>query len=89
MANVLYSGLFQALATRDGALMQLAQGAELSARAFHDMIGQAANALRVAGVQPGDRVAVQVAKSPQALAVYAAAVSIGAVFLPLNTAYTA
>ena len=32
--------------------------------------------------------AASVGKSPQALAVYAATVSIGAVFLPLNTAYT-
>jgi malonyl-CoA/methylmalonyl-CoA synthetase len=34
-------------------------------------------------------VAVQIAKSPQALAVYAACVQAGIVFLPLNTAYTA
>ncbi len=40
------------------------------------------------GVQPGDRVAVQVEKSPEAVMLYLAALRAGAVFLPLNTAYT-
>ncbi|WP_198083923.1 AMP-binding protein [Variovorax sp. E3] len=46
-----------------------------------------ANALAQAGCTPGDRVAVQVEKSPQALALYLACVRAGYVFLPLNTAY--
>ncbi len=41
------------------------------------------------GLVAGDRVAVQIEKSPQALAVYAACAQAGLVFLPLNTAYTA
>jgi malonyl-CoA/methylmalonyl-CoA synthetase len=40
------------------------------------------------GLKPGDRVAAQVAKSPEALALYAACVQAGLIFLPLNTAYT-
>ncbi len=88
MTNPLYSTLFAALALRDSVLMHLPGGNVLSGQGFHDMIARAANALLAAGVQPGDRVAVQVAKSPQALAIYAATVSVGAVFLPLNTAYT-
>ena len=47
-----------------------------------------ANALRALGVKPGDRVAVQVEKSPANLYLYLATVRAGAVFLPLNTAYT-
>ncbi|WP_292896732.1 malonate--CoA ligase [Nitratireductor sp.] len=39
-------------------------------------------------VQPGDRVAVQVEKSPEALMLYLACVRAGAIYLPLNTAYT-
>src|SRR5690606_22088503 len=39
------------------------------------------------GVGPGDRVAVQIAKTPEALAIYAGTIAAGAVFLPLNTAY--
>jgi hypothetical protein len=40
------------------------------------------------GVAPDDRVAVQVDKSPEALILYLACLRAGAVFLPLNTAYT-
>ena len=47
-----------------------------------------AHALRALGVKPGDRVAVQVEKSPENLYLYLAVVRSGAVFLPLNTAYT-
>ncbi|MEM7189474.1 MAG: malonyl-CoA synthase [Pseudomonadota bacterium] len=40
------------------------------------------------GVRPGDRVAAQVEKSMEAFMLYLATVRAGAVFLPLNTAYT-
>ena len=50
--------------------------------------GRYANVLRASGVKPGDRVAVQVEKSPAMLFVYLACVRAGAIFLPLNTAYT-
>lgn len=88
MTNPLYDTLFAPLARRDGVLLHLANGQQISGRAFHGMVAQAALALRAAGVESGDRVAVQLAKSPQALAIYGATVAIGAVFLPLNTAYT-
>lgn len=39
-------------------------------------------------VHPGDRVAVQVEKSPEALCLYLACLRAGAIFLPLNSAYT-
>jgi len=41
------------------------------------------------GVKPGDRVAVQVEKSPEALFLYLACLRLGAIYLPLNTDYTA
>jgi malonyl-CoA/methylmalonyl-CoA synthetase len=47
-----------------------------------------ANALVALGVGPGDRVAVQVEKSATNLLFYLASVRAGAVYLPLNTAYT-
>src|SRR5262249_10289300 len=49
---------------------------------------QLANALRSLGVGPGDRVAVQVEKSPTALLLMLACVRAGAVLLPMNPAYT-
>ncbi|MCB1883503.1 MAG: AMP-binding protein, partial [Geminicoccaceae bacterium] len=47
-----------------------------------------ANVLVERGVKPGDRVAAQVAKSPEAVLLYLASLRAGAVYLPLNTAYT-
>jgi malonyl-CoA/methylmalonyl-CoA synthetase len=50
--------------------------------------GQIANVLVASGVKPGDRVAAQTEKSVPGLLLYLAAVRAGAVYLPLNTAYT-
>lgn len=59
--------------------------------AYADMVdvsGRFANALVSLGVKSGDRVAVQVEKSIEALMLYLGAIRAGAIFLPLNTAYT-
>ena len=50
--------------------------------------GQMASALRELGVAPGDRVAVQIDKSCETIILYLACLQVGAVYLPLNTAYT-
>ena len=52
-------------------------------------VQQTAGALASFGLEPGDRVLVQVEKTPQAVALYLACLKIGAVYAPLNTAYTA
>ena len=57
--------------------------AELYARA-----GRAARALVDCGVEPGDRVAAQIDKSPDAIALALACFKAGAALLPLNPAYT-
>lgn len=49
---------------------------------------QLAGALTELGVKQGDRVAVQVDKSPEAILLYLACLRIGGVYLPLNTGYT-
>ena len=53
-----------------------------------DRTAQLANALVLAGVEPGDRVAAQVEKTVENLLLYLATLRAGAVYLPLNTAYT-
>ncbi len=53
-----------------------------------NLSGQIANVLIAEGLKPDDRVAAQVEKSVAALALYLAVVRCGAIFLPLNTAYT-
>lgn len=89
MPNPLFDTLFAPLAGQDRPLLHLPDGRQITADGFYRLTARLAHALREAGVAPGNRVAVQVAKSPEALAVYAATVALGAVFLPLNTAYTA
>ncbi|NDP43409.1 MAG: AMP-binding protein, partial [Aromatoleum sp.] len=46
-----------------------------------------AHALVAAGCRPGDRVAVQIDKHWQALALYLGCLRAGLVYLPLNTGY--
>lgn len=50
--------------------------------------GRYARLLQGSGVAPGDRVIVQVEKSPEAVFLYLACLRIGAIYIPLNTAYT-
>jgi len=55
---------------------------------LHAGSARIANVLQARGIVPGDRVAVQVEKSPEAILLYLACLRAGAIFLPLNTAYT-
>jgi len=55
---------------------------------MHRMAGRMARALRRLGARPGDRITVQVEKSPETLALYLACLRGGFVFQPLNPAYT-
>jgi malonyl-CoA/methylmalonyl-CoA synthetase len=68
--------------------LELPSGERLT---YADMLArsaQAANVLVARGVKPGDRVAAQVEKTPENLLLYLGALRAGAVYLPLNTAYT-
>ncbi len=89
MANPLYDSLFGQHAGSDRTFLHLGDGTQITYDAFLRMAARYANLIVALGAQPGDRLAAQVDKSPQALAVYAACVQAGVVFLPLNTAYTA
>jgi len=88
MANPLYDNLLGQHAGRDTAFLQAPDGAVMTHDAFLRTGARYANLLCGLGLVPGDRVAVQIAKSPQALAVYAACAQAGLILLPLNTAYT-
>ena len=88
MANPLYDTLFGRHAGKETPFLILRDGARITHAAFLGQAARIAHALVDAGLKPGDRVAAQVEKSPQALALYAACAQAGLVFLPLNTAYT-
>ncbi|MGB5902293.1 MAG: AMP-binding protein, partial [Xanthobacteraceae bacterium] len=84
----LFSRLFDNLDDPSRLAIETLDGRHIS---YGDLIarsGQIANFLVTRGVKPGDRVAVQVEKSVQNLILYLAVVRAGAVYLPLNTAYT-
>ncbi|MFK7956347.1 MAG: AMP-binding protein [Lysobacterales bacterium] len=59
----------------------------LTFRQLDEQSGRIANALVKLGLTPGDRVTVQVQKSPMALCLYLACLRVGGVFHPLNTGY--
>jgi len=63
-------------------------GATISYGEMEAGAGRLAALLRAKGVAVGDRIAVQAPKSPQMVMLWLAALKVGAVFLPLNTAYT-
>ncbi len=65
------------------------EGGEFSYAALLERSGRIAAALAARGVQPGDRVAVQVDKSSEAVFLYVACLRMGAVFVPVNVANTA
>ncbi len=88
MTNHLFDGLL-GNARPDRPLAFLDDGSVRSCGWILDRSARYANVLTRLGVAPGDRVAAQIRKSVEALALYLACVRSGAVFLPLNTAYTA
>jgi len=88
MANPLYDTLFGRHAGRSAPFLHLGDGQTLSYDAFLRLTARYAHAFRAEGLAPGDRLAAQIEKSPEALAVYAACAQAGIVFLPLNTGYT-
>src|ERR1700704_3224947 len=84
----LFSRLFDGLDDPSRLAIETVDGQRIT---YGDLIaraGQTANVLVSRGVKPGDRVAAQTEKSVPGLVLYLAAVRAGAVYLPLNTAYT-
>lgn len=88
MSNVLFDAILAGRKSGNGELFIGNAGGDVNDEAFLDLSARLAAVLLERGVDPGDRVAVQVPKSIEALALYLACIRIGAVFLPLNTAYT-
>jgi malonyl-CoA/methylmalonyl-CoA synthetase len=76
-------------ADRSAPCLLMPDGTNLSYGALEDGVGRLAALLVAKGVGVGDRVAMQTGKSPEAVMLYLATLQIGAVFLPLNPAYTA
>lgn len=75
-------------AARGNPFLTAPDGGTRSYAEIGDLARRMASALAAAGARPGDRIAVQVEKSAENVALYLAALLGGFVYLPLNTAYT-
>src|SRR5881227_4099400 len=84
----LFSRLFDGLDDPSRLAIEMLDGTKISYADLIARTGQMANVLVNSGVKPGDRVAAQTEKSVPGLVLYLATVRAGAVYLPLNTAYT-
>src|SRR6476646_8384326 len=84
----LFSRLFDGLDDPSRLAIEQLDGRPISYARLIVLAAQMANVLVARGVKPGDRVAAQTEKSVQGLVLYLATVRAGAVYLPLNTAYT-
>src|SRR5271156_6585055 len=84
----LFSRLFDGLDNPARLAIEMLDGKRISYGDLIALAGQTANVLVANGVKPGDRVAAQTEKSVPGLVLYLATVRAGAVYLPLNTAYT-
>ncbi len=72
---------------RAQAVIETISGKAYSYAMLEETTARYAGFIKALGVTPGDRIAVQVEKSPEALFLYLACLQSGVVFLPLNSAY--
>lgn len=88
MSNHLFDIIADPAHPSERTVVQLADGTTLSRAQLLARTAQYANVLASLGVAPGDRICLQIEKSVEAVALTLGAVRAGAVFVPLNTAYT-
>jgi malonyl-CoA/methylmalonyl-CoA synthetase len=72
----------------DTVFLETAEGQEVTFAEILSRAGRVAAVLRARGVRPGDRVSVQAEKSVAGIGLYLGVLQAGAVYVPLNPAYT-
>ena len=88
MSGNLYARLCAPGPDESRPFIRLSAGGAISYADLRARSAQYANALLDLGIEPGERVLVQVDKSPEFIYLYLGCLRAGAIFLPLNTAYT-
>ena len=88
MAGNLFDAIAEQISDRKHLFLRRPGGPSYSYGDMLDWSGRYANTLRAIGVIKGDRVAVQTGKHVECLWTYLACLRLGAVYLPLNPAYT-
>ncbi len=68
--------------------LRVPQGRAWTYEEIDDLAARMATVIRAGGAAPGERVMVQVRKSPEAVALYLACLRTGTVYTPINPAYT-
>ena len=84
----LFDRIVRAVDDQNRVAIETADGSVFTYADVFAMSGRVANVLLARGVKPGDRVAAKVEKTVAAVVLYLATLRVGAVYLPLNTAYT-
>ena len=87
MTNHLYDHLIAPHHSNDDVFLECSERDPLTYREFVRMSARLAHVLRASGFDVGDRIVVQAPKTFEMVALYAAALQAGGVFMPLNTAY--
>ena len=88
MSNHLFDTLTAFIPDLEKDFLKNPDGSVLTYKEMLARSSQYAGALAKLGIKPDDRVAVQVEKSSDALMLYLGVIRAGAVFVPLNSAYT-
>ena len=88
MTNALYDKLLGRQQSSDAPLLILPEGGTISYAEMAGRVARISGMIRGMGLEKGDRLAVQVGKSAEALALYLACLHSGVIYLPLNPAYT-
>lgn len=89
MSNVLHDLFVNRFPSdRSRPCFMLRDGSNVSYQQLSDGAAHVAGRLVAEGVQPGDRIALQAEKSHAGVMIYLGVIMAGAVFLPLNSAYT-
>ena len=74
-------------ADKSKTFLETENGRVITVGELEETAARYAGYIRSLGVAPGERVAVQVEKSPEALILYLACLRAGVIYLPLNSAY--
>jgi malonyl-CoA/methylmalonyl-CoA synthetase len=88
MSSHMFDAIRNAAGTREALFIETLDSQRWTYGDMFDLSARFAGTLRAMDVQPGDRLAVQVEKSPEARILYLACLRAGVVYLPLNPAYT-
>ena len=88
MTNPLYEALLEPHLESEKTFLLHDDGSKTSYCEFLELASRLAYQLRELGIKPDERIMVQVSKRLETLALYAASILTGTVYLPLNVSYT-